>query len=113
MAHADDRRAASLDDLPTTPGEGDSLPVDVERFGDEYIVSALLPGLRTQDIDVAVDGRQVRIEASVPDTKRRFLPARRKTVSRVIRLPEPVNRQTVQASYQDDLLRVTLETWKD
>lgn len=112
MATADDRRAASLDELPTTPGAGESLPVDVERFGDEYIVSALLPGLRTQDIDVAVDGRQVRISASVPDRKRRFLPARRRTVSRVVRLPEPVNRQTVEAAYYDDLLRITLETWK-
>jgi HSP20 family protein len=111
MATADDRRDASLEELQTT-AEGDgSLPVDVERFGDEYVVSALLPGLRTQDIDVSVHGHQVRIAAKVPDEKRRFRPTRRREVSRVVRLPEPINHRTVEASYHDDLLRVTVETW--
>jgi HSP20 family protein len=112
MATADDRRDASLDELGTTPGAADSLPVDVERHGDGYVVSALLPELRTQDLDVTVHGRQVRITASVPDRRRRLLPNKRRTVSRVVRLPEQIDHKTAEASYHDDLLRVTVEPWR-
>ncbi|SEO23615.1 Hsp20/alpha crystallin family protein [Halogranum amylolyticum] len=113
MATTDESGDASLDDLPTTPGSDGSLPVDVERFGDEYVVSALLPGLRTQDIDVSVHGRRIRIAASVPDRKRRFLPTRRREVSRVVRLPDPIDHRSVEASYHDGLLRVTAATWEE
>jgi HSP20 family protein len=112
MSTTDDKRDVSLDELRTTPGEDDSLPVDVERHGDSYVVSALLPGLRTQDLDVTVHGRQVRIAAALPDRRRKLLPNKRRQVSRVVRLPEQIDHKTAEATYHDDLLRVTVETWQ-
>lgn len=87
-------------------------PVDVADRGDEFRVTADLPGLRKQDIDVTVRKDRLRIAADFghEDTegriKRRERP--RGEVARVLRLPQRVDERRVSAAYEDGVLWVTL-----
>ncbi|MFB6108441.1 MAG: Hsp20/alpha crystallin family protein [Haloplanus sp.] len=87
-----------------------SFPVDVADHGETFVVTADLPGLRTQDVDVSVRKDRVRIVADFGDDEGAYLrrERRRGGVSRVIRLPDAVDERRVSASYHDGLLRVTL-----
>lgn len=85
-------------------------PVDVEDRGDEFRVSADLPGLRTQDLDVSVRKNRVRIAADFGDPEGNYRRRERERgeVSRVVRLPVWVDEKHVDASYDDGVLRITL-----
>lgn len=86
-----------------------SFPIDVVDRGDEYLVSADLPGYRKRQLDLTVRGDRLRIaatdEEAEPGTDRR---RRRGSVRRVVRLPETIDEKRVSASYDDGILRVTL-----
>ena len=91
----------------------DAFAVDVEDRGREFVVSADLPGLRTQDIDVTVKKDRVRIAADFEDDEDgRYLRRGRERASgervRVLRLPQRVDEKRVSASFQDGVLRVHL-----
>ncbi|MBV0923055.1 Hsp20/alpha crystallin family protein [Halomicroarcula limicola] len=87
-------------------------PVDIVDRGDEFVVSAELPGLRKQDLDISVRKHRLQIvadpngdRASGTYLRRERGPAGR---SRVVELPEPVAEKRVSASYDAGVLRVTL-----
>lgn len=88
-----------------------SFPIDIADRGDEFLVSAELPGYRKQQFDLAVRGNRLRIaageEEEEPGTGRRR-PARG-AVRRVVRLPEAVDEKRVSATYNDGILWVTLK----
>lgn len=88
-----------------------SFPIDIADRGDEFLVSAELPGYRKQQFDIAVRGNRLRIaageEEEEPGTGRRR-PARG-AVRRVVRLPEAVDEKRVSATYNDGILWVTLK----
>ncbi|MBX0347377.1 Hsp20/alpha crystallin family protein [Haloarcula pellucida] len=95
------------------PTAGVPFPVDVVDHGDEYFVAAELPGIRKQDVDVTVWRNRVRIVADADGDvtegtylrRERGLPGR----SRVVHLPEEVEHDAVEASYDEDgVLRLTL-----
>lgn len=87
------------------------VPVDLLDQHDEYVLEADLPGYRTQDIDVTVRPRMVRITV----TPERSGPGGVRTSEdrgyrkRLVRLPEPVEAQSASASYHNGVLRVTVE----
>jgi HSP20 family protein len=88
--------------------------VDVSDRGDELLVAAELPGLRTQDIDVSVWTDRLRIVAEYDEGAegtylRRERDRGEGEVRRVIDLPEPVDETRVSASYTDGVLWVTLK----
>ena len=89
-----------------------SFPVDVADRGDRFLVSAELPGLRTQDIDVTVRKNKLQIIAE-PTTETDGTYRRRErdsgTPRRVIHLPEAVDEKHVSGSYNDGILWVTLQ----
>lgn len=111
-----DRMTRGLEDiddpLETRPGGGVS--VDIEDAGDDYVVSANLPGFSTAEIDVRLDGETLRLSASREETSdedddgRYIRRERRRSVSRSVRLPEPVEETDAEADYTDGVLRVTL-----
>jgi len=90
---------------------GTSFPVDVEDGADEFVVTAELPGLRTQDFDVFARGNAIRIVADYGEdegTGQHLRQERaRGRVERTIRLPERIDGRRVSASYVNGLLRVT------
>lgn len=86
------------------------IPVDVADRGDEYLVHADLPGVRTQDIDLRVKTDRVQITADFGTTPEGARRRERPTgeVSRTVHLPEKVDERRVDAGYHDGVLIVTL-----
>ena len=89
----------------------ESFPVDVADRGEAFHVSAALPGLRKQDIDVSVRKNRVRITADFGDDAAGRYHRKERTRgerSRVVRLPVWVHERSVEPSYDDGVLRITL-----
>ncbi|WP_224447979.1 Hsp20/alpha crystallin family protein [Haloprofundus salilacus] len=90
------------------------ISVDLEERGDEFVVTADLPGYETDDIDLAVRDRQLTIRAEHSDTSETsddaFLRRERtqRSVSRTVHFPEPVEEEASDASYRHGVLTVRL-----
>ncbi|WP_247003115.1 Hsp20/alpha crystallin family protein [Halosolutus gelatinilyticus] len=91
-----------------------SVPVDVADTGEEYVVTADLPGYDTDDIDLTLSDGTLRLEATRTDEEEyaegRYLRRERTraSASRRIRLPEPVDEDAISAGYEDGVLTVHL-----
>jgi len=98
------------------PGRPRAFPVDVEERGDEFRVSAELPGLRTQDIDVRVRKNRLQIDANYGEADedgggtylRRERGREGGLRRRTITFPAPIDESAVSASYVGGVLRVHL-----
>jgi HSP20 family protein len=81
------------------------IPVDVEDRGDHYVVTADVPGSRTQDIEVTVNRDRVRIVTTPSEpTTRPDRGVRR----RIVPLPEPVEEKRADAEYHQGVLRIEI-----
>ena len=99
-------------------GGGVQLPrakVDVSEKNGAYVVSAELPGVRKEDIHVAIDGAQVTIEAEVRREKEASKDERtlhsERVYGKVVRsftLPQDLDDAKAQASFKDGVLELTL-----
>lgn len=91
-----------------------SVPVDVADTDEEYVVTADLPGYDTDDIDLTLSEGTLRLEANRAEeaeyAEGRYLRRERTrtSASRRIRLPEPVEEDSVSAGYEDGVLTVRL-----
>lgn len=97
---------------------GETLPrmkVDVAEKNGGYLVTAELPGVRKEDINVSIDGAQVTLEAEVKREKEvtkdeRVLHSERvfgKT-TRSFTLPQEVDETKAEAKFRDGVLELTL-----
>jgi len=93
--------------------------VDLADRGDEYVLTADVPGFERDDIDfrfaddtlyiTAEYERADREEADEAEETRYLKSEReRRTMKRSIRLPESVDEEAVKATYQNGVLTVTL-----
>ena len=98
-------------------GRNEVLPrvkVDVAEQNGAYKVTAELPGVKKDDIHVAIDGPQVTLEAEVKqekDTKdERVLHTERVfgKVTRSFILPQEVDESKAEAKFRDGVLELTL-----
>ena len=119
MSHQFEESMGSSD-LPQLAG-GDGPSIDVADRDDEFVVTADLPGYRTEDIDLTLRGDELRItaereqESETSDeegeggTPRYIRKERRhQSVSRAVTLPEQVDEENVSAEYRNGVLTVTL-----
>jgi HSP20 family protein len=109
------------------PSIGRGIEVDVADRGDEFEVTADLPGYRTDEIDVTLAGRTLRIEAErrretgteggdaspTGDTaggEERYVRRERRQESarRSVQLPDPIDPEDVTAEYHNGVLTVTI-----
>ena len=99
-------------------GRGEALPrmkVDVAERNGTYTVTAELPGVRKEDINVTIDGAQVTLAAEVKREREvsqdeRLLHSERvfgKT-SRSFTLPQEVDEANAEAKFRDGVLELTL-----
>jgi HSP20 family protein len=96
----------------------DALPrmkVDVAEKNGAYLVTAELPGVKKDDINVSIDGAQVTLEAEVKREKEaskdeRVLHTERVfgKVSRSFTLPQEVDETKAEAKFRDGVLELTL-----
>jgi HSP20 family protein len=89
--------------------------VDVAEKDGAYLVSAELPGVKKEDINVNIDGAQVSIEAEVKREKEatqdeRVLHRERVygKVSRSFTLPQEVDEAKAEAKFKDGVLELLL-----
>jgi len=99
------------DPTPETP----QIPMDVVEMDDAYMVTAVIPGVKKEDIHVEIEGRQVMIttEYKKPVYEKkdvRFLRGELSYgfVSRVFTLGFEVDRAKALAKYADGVLTLTL-----
>jgi len=99
-------------------GRGEALPrmkVDVAEKNGAYIVTAELPGVKKDDIQVTIDGAQVTLAAEVKREKEvsqdeRVLHTERTfgKATRSFTLPQELDETKVEAKYRDGVLELTL-----
>ena len=91
------------------------LKVDIADHGEEYQVTADLPGYAKEDIDVELADDRLRISAEHESETEEVDPARyvkrersKQSMNRSVTLPEPVDETGVEASFRNGVLTVTL-----
>ena len=95
--------------------EASRLKVDVIERNGAYLVTADLPGVKKEDIHVAIDGAQVTLSAEVKRDKEivegdRVLHTERGfgKVSRSFSLPQELDEAKAEAKFRDGVLELTL-----
>ncbi len=104
--------------LAVEGGRGEALPrmkVDVAEKNGAYVVSAELPGVKKEDIQITIDGAQVTLAAEVKREKEvsqdeRVLHTERTygKLSRSFALPQEIDEAKAEAKFRDGVLELTL-----
>ncbi|MBN2677757.1 MAG: Hsp20/alpha crystallin family protein [Anaerolineaceae bacterium] len=92
---------------------GFRIPMDVESREDAFVISALLPGLKAEDVTIQVEGQTVSIEGEIKfeeDEKANWLLRERPRgcFSRRIELPTLLDAEKAKASFTDGILTLTI-----
>lgn len=97
------------------PAEAPRIRVDVAETEAAYVVSAELPGVRKEDIQVSIDGAQVTLSAEVKREREaaegnRLLHVERSygKASRSFTLPQELDEAKAEARLRDGVLELTL-----
>jgi HSP20 family protein len=94
--------------------EEPAIPVEVQELDNAYLMTAELPGVKKEDIDISIAGNQVTISA---EAKQEKMAADAKEwcnerlygkFSRSIQLPLEIEENGAEATYADGLLHLTL-----
>jgi HSP20 family protein len=88
--------------------------IDIFEKGEDFIVKAELPGMKQEDIELAVSGDKLtvkgdkRTESGVQDENYHRAEIEYGPYYRSVTLPEDVDTKNVEATYENGVLRVTL-----
>ena len=91
-----------------------TLPLDVVDEGDKVVVRASLPGIQADDIDVSIEENVLTIKAQTKAEEERteanYLIRERRAGSfyRAVRLPESVDTERVESTYDHGVLSIAL-----
>lgn len=100
--------------LPAGASAASSVAVDLEDAGEEFVLTAELPGFDADDVDVRVTDDTVHLDAEreteATETEGEFVrrERRRASVERSIPLPASVHADDVSATFENGLLTVRL-----
>lgn len=96
-------------------GSAQRMKVDVVEKNGAYVVAAELPGVKREDIQIAIDGAQVTLSAEVkrdvqPTREQRVLHLERQfgTMSRTFSLPQEFDEARAEAKLRDGVLELVL-----
>lgn len=102
-------------DVPRRGIATSQIGVDLADRGDEFVVSADVPGFEAEDIDLRLADETLHIiaereRADREEEKERYIKSERtrQSMHRSIRLPEPVDEDAVEAGYKNGVLTITL-----
>lgn len=93
---------------------GNRMSIDLADRDDEFVVTADTPGFEREEISVRVTDDTLSIEAdreeSTEQEDETYIRSERRSESmrRSIRLPEPVEEESVSATYRNGVLTITL-----
>lgn len=103
-----------LEEFPSSQRTFSDLAVDLYEKDGSIIAEMSMPGIDAEKLDVSVEDHFLRVSGSSEETKEEKnkqyyrKEIRRGTFERAVRLPAPVEREKVTATYKDGLLIVTL-----
>jgi len=96
------------------PTSEPAIAIEVQEMDNAYLVSAELPGVKKEDIDISITGSQVTLNAECKQEKmaegaREWCSERwYGKVSRTIQLPLEIDEKSADARYADGVLHLTL-----
>ena len=99
---------------PVTAGADRIAPLDVRETDEAIVVTASLPGVAPEDIEVTIEDRvmSIRTASAAEDESDNggYLVRERRTGSwhRTLRLPESVDAEQVESGYEHGVLTITL-----
>lgn len=88
--------------------------VNITEQKNDYLVSLAAPGLKKDDFKIDVDGNMLTISSEKEETKeekdKRFTRKEYNysSFSRSFTLPEEINKEKIEAKYEDGVLRISL-----
>lgn len=93
--------------------------VNITEQADQYLVSLAAPGLKKDDFTIDIEGNMLTISSQKEETKedkdKRF--TRREysysSFSRSFTLPDEVNKEKIDARYEDGVLKISLPRYAD
>ncbi|WP_174733968.1 Hsp20/alpha crystallin family protein [Mesobacillus harenae] len=106
----------SIDDFFQRPLLHSSFIIQVQETDNEHIVTAELPGIKREQIDLDIYDRHIKITVKKQDIlteehDRNQTYRRREsmqTMSRTVAFTHPINERNVRASYRDGLLEIRI-----
>jgi HSP20 family protein len=110
-----------LGQLVGTDAPGWTPPVDLYETPSEYVLTAELPGLRREHIDIQAEETRVTIRGARASSPGREIPCERYhrverghgQFSRAFALPEPIAVKSVHADLKDGVLTITMPKLRD
>jgi HSP20 family protein len=93
---------------------GRRLPLDVQSDGEEFVITAPVPGLKADDLQIEIldDVLTLRAETEQDEVEKRggylLREIHRGSFSRSLRLPEPTDASKAEAKIEDGLLMVRI-----
>ncbi|MBA3779363.1 MAG: Hsp20/alpha crystallin family protein [Chloroflexi bacterium] len=95
-------------------GEVQTLPLDVRMTPDELVVTAALPGVKPDDVDVTVNGDTLTISGTTADEQRGdeegylYQEIRRGSFTRTVTLPADVRADQATARFENGMLTLSI-----
>ncbi len=104
----------TIDDFFTTPFPASSFQVEQSETDTEYIVTAKLPGIKKEQIQLDIYDRYITIsvhheeEVSEENTNKHMVKKQHslQRASKTIPFPYPINEKKIKASYENGLLQI-------
>ena len=96
-----------------------STPIDIREEDGKLVVSADMPGVEKEEINVKADDKQVEISAEssaeVKEENEKYLKRERRSrkFRRTVPWPKKIDPETVSAEYEDGVLEVSAEIDED
>jgi HSP20 family protein len=100
--------------LRTPNGDAPAPALDVYETGDELVVSAALPGMRAEDVEITITGQSLSIrgEFKADETVQReqylYRERRYGTFHRQLQLPMRVQGDAASATFEDGVLKLSI-----
>ena len=91
------------------PRHNFAIPMDVESREDAFVINALLPGIKPEDVDIQIEGETVTIQGEIKleeDEKASWLLRERPrgSFSRSLELPTGLDAENAKASFENGIL---------
>ncbi len=85
-----------------------SPPVDVEETDDAYLIEADMPGVRPEDVNIEVQGNELRITGRIEEEARRRRARRAGQFDYRLSLPSEVNTEGAEADLEHGVIKLRL-----
>ena len=95
-------------------GEAITPPIDVHETADELVVTASLPGMKAEDVDITMTGQSLTLRGELKDTnevkREQYLYRERRfgSWSRSLQLPVRVQGEKAEATFTDGILTLRI-----